>query len=103
MGRAIAENSASMYLLGQTEETVESACERSGRLSLSEGGFHTLRTVHNSGRVLRNLYQIEEWYGVGRLIVGDFQKPLYSTDPVDVNAIDQFVKQGLSIQRLSRL
>ncbi|MDF4336185.1 hypothetical protein P3383_23710, partial [Vibrio parahaemolyticus] len=35
--------------------------------------------------------------GVGRLIVGDFQKLLYSTDPVDVNAIDQFVKQGMSI------
>jgi len=35
--------------------------------------------------------------GVGRLIVGDFQKLLYSTDPVDVNAIDQFVNQGLSV------
>lgn len=40
VGRAIAENSASMYLLGQTEETVESV-KRSGRLTLSEGGFHT--------------------------------------------------------------
>lgn len=40
VGRAIAENSASMYLLGQTEETVESV-KRSGRLTLSDGGFHT--------------------------------------------------------------
>ena len=73
VGRAIAENSASMYLLGQTEETVESV-KRSGRLTLSKTGM-----------------------GVGRLIVGDFQKLLYSTDPGDVDAIDQYVKRGLSI------
>lgn len=62
VGRAIAENSASMYLLGQTEETVESV-KRSGRLTLSEGGFHTQDGTHHPGRVLRNLYQIEERHG----------------------------------------
>ncbi len=51
-----------MYLLGQTEETVESV-KRSGRLTLSEGGFHTQNGTHHPRRVLRNLYQIEERYG----------------------------------------
>ncbi|CDL64405.1 IncF plasmid conjugative transfer pilus assembly protein TraC [Klebsiella pneumoniae IS39] len=97
MGRAIAENSASMYLLGQTEETVESV-KRSGRLTLSEGGFHTLKTVHTIQGVYSEIFiKSKSGMGVGRLIVGDFQKLLYSTDPVDVNAIDQFVKQGMSI------
>ena len=97
VGRAIAENSASMYLLGQTEETVESV-KRSGRLTLSEGGFHTLKTVHTIQGVYSEIFiKSKSGMGVGRLIVGDFQKLLYSTDPVDVNAIDQFVKQGMSI------
>lgn len=97
VGRAIAENSASMYLLGQTEETVESV-KRAGRLALSDGGFHTLKTVHTIQGVYSEIFiKSKSGMGVGRLIVGDFQKLLYSTDPVDVNAIDQFVNQGLSV------
>ena len=48
VGRAIAENSASMYLLGQTEKTVESV-KRTGRLAyLTE--VSTLKTVpYHSG------------------------------------------------------
>lgn len=97
VGRAIAENSASMYLLGQTEETVESV-KRSGRLALSEGGFHLLRTVHTIQGVYSEIFiKAKTGMGVGRLIVGEFQKLLYSTDPVDVNAIAQFTKQGMGI------
>jgi len=102
VGRAIAENSASMYLLGQTEETVESV-KRSGRLSLSEGGFHTLKSVHTIQGVYSEIFiKSKTGMGVGRLIVGDFQKLLYSTDPVDVNAIDGFIKQGFSLPEAIR-
>jgi len=97
VGRAIAENSASMYLLGQTEETVESV-KRNGRLTLSEGGFNILKTVHTVQGIYSEIFiKSKSGMGVGRLIVGDFQKLLYSTDPNDVNAIDQYVKRGLSI------
>lgn len=97
VGRAIAENSASMYLLGQTEETVESV-KRSGRLTLSEGGFNILKTVHTVQGIYSEIFiKSKTGMGVGRLIVGDFQKLLYSTDPRDVDAIDQYVKRGLSI------
>tara|TARA_Y100000310_G_scaffold73042_2_gene69193 strand:+ start:2857 stop:5304 length:2448 start_codon:yes stop_codon:yes gene_type:complete len=97
VGRAIAENSASMYLLGQTEETVESV-KRSGRLTLSEGGFNILKTVHTVQGIYSEIFiKSKTGMGVGRLIVGDFQKLLYSTDPGDVDAIDQYVKRGLSI------
>ncbi|MNS77253.1 hypothetical protein D3C72_1108320 [compost metagenome] len=86
-----------MYLLGQTEETVESV-KRAGRLALSDGGFHTLKTVHTIQGVYSEIFiKSKAGMGVGRLIVGDFQKLLYSTDPVDVNAIDQFVNQGLTV------
>ena len=97
VGRAIAENSASMYLLGQTEETVESV-KRSGRLSLSEGGFHTLKTVHTIlGAYSEIFIKSKTGIGVGRLIVGDFQKLLYSTDPDDIRDINKYVAQGLNI------
>ena len=97
VGRAIAENSASMYLLGQTEETVESV-KRSGRLTLSEGGFNILKTVHTVQGIYSEIFiKSKTGMGVGRLIVGDFQKLLSSTDPRDVDAIDQYVKRGLSI------
>lgn len=97
VGRAITENSASMYLLGQTEETVESV-KRSGRLSFSEGGFNLLKTVHTVPGIYAEIFvKSKTGMGVGRLIVGEFQKLLYSTDPVDVNAIEQYVKEGFSI------
>ncbi|TDX26801.1 conjugal transfer ATP-binding protein TraC [Modicisalibacter xianhensis] len=97
VGRAIAENSASMHLLGQTEETVESV-RREGRLTLSEGGFNMLRTVHTVAGVYSEIFvKSKSGMGVGRLIVGEFQKLLYSTDPVDVNAIAQHRKRGLGV------
>jgi len=94
VGRAIAENSASMYLLGQTEETVESV-KRSGRLTLSDSGFNILKTVHTVQGIYSEIFiKSKSGMGVGRLIVGDFQKLLYSTDPRDVDAIDQYIKRG---------
>ncbi len=97
VGRAIAENSASMYLLGQTEETVESV-KRSGRLTFSEAGFNILKTVHTVQGIYSEIFiKSKTGVGVGRLIVGEFQKLLYSTDPRDVNAISQYTKQGMSM------
>lgn len=97
VGRAIAENSASMYLLGQTEEAVESV-KRSGRLTLPDAGFRLLKTVHTIAGVYSEIFiKTKVGIGIGRLIVGDFQKLLYSTDPVDVNAIQCFQDKGYSV------
>ncbi len=97
VGRAIAENSSSMYLLGQTEETVESV-KRSGRLSLSEGGYAMLKTVHTVAGVYSEIFiKSKAGMGIGRLVVSDFQKLLYSTDPNDVSAIKSHTDRGLPI------
>jgi len=97
VGRAIAENSASMYLLGQTEEAIESVKENK-HLTLSEGGFSALKTVHTVQGVYSEIFvKSKSGIGIGRLIVGEFQKLLYSTDPVDVNAIEGYTQQGLSV------
>lgn len=94
VGQAIAENSASMHLLGQTSETVDSV-KKDGRLSLSPGGYHQLKSVHTVTGVYSEIFvKSKNGMGIGRLIVGEFQKLLYSTDPVDVNAIQQYIKRG---------
>lgn len=97
VGRAIAENSANMYLLGQTEETVESI-KRSGRLALSEGGFNILRSTHTIAGVYSEIFiRSNAGVGVGRLVVSDFHKLLYSTHPDDVSAINTYIQQGLNV------
>lgn len=97
VGRAIAENSANMYLLGQTAEAIESV-KSSKRLALSEGGFSLLKSVHTLPGVYSEIFvKSRHGTGVGRLIVGDFQKLLYSTDPNDTHAINLLLKQGKSL------
>lgn len=97
VGRAIAENSSSMHLLGQTTETVESI-RKSGRLTLSEGGFNLLRSVNTISGVYSEIFiRSKTGIGAGRLIVGEYQKLLYSTDPVDRNDINRYKKQGRNV------
>ena len=103
VGQAIAENSSSMYLLGQTEESVESV-RKEKRLALSEGGFNTLLSVHTVPGVYSELFlKTKNGQGVGRLIVPDFQKLLYSTNPVETNHIERHEKSGLSVPEAIRM
>ena len=96
VGRAIAENSATMLLLGQTAETVESV-KKSGYLTMPDPAFDVLRTVNTVAGVYSEIFiKSKKGMGVGRLIVGEFQKLLYSTDPIDVNDINNYRKRGLN-------
>ena len=98
-GQAIAENSASMYLLGQTEETIESVKE-SKRLAVPDFYYRLLKTVHTIAGVYSEIFiKSKAGIGVGRLIVGEFQKLLYSTTPEDVQAIQNYLNQGLTIDQ----
>lgn len=102
VGRAIAENSAHMMMLGQTAETIESV-KRSGRLALSDSGFHMLKTVHTVQGVYSEIFvKARSGWGIGRLIVGEFQKLLYSTRAEDVSDIDKYVKADYSIPEAIR-
>lgn len=97
VGQAIAENSATMLLLGQKDETIDSV-KKAGYLSFSEGTFRTLKTVHTiKGAYSEIFIKANTGAGIGRLIVSDFQKLLYSTDPGDVQAITNLRRQGYSV------
>ena len=96
-GEAIAKNSASMFLLGQTEESVESV-KKTGRLALNDYGYNMLKSVHTIPNVFSEIFlKTKTGIGVGRLIVSDFQKLLYSTAPEDVAAIQRHRDEGLPI------
>lgn len=98
VGRAIAENANMMLLLGQKPETIASIRD-SGRLVLSEAGFNLLSTVASVGGVYSEIF-VKSGHigvGVGRLIVSNFEKMLFSTAPEDVNAIENYTNQGLNV------
>jgi conjugal transfer ATP-binding protein TraC len=97
VGQAIAENSANLLLLGQTAEAVE-ALKASKRLDLADGGYTALKSAHTLAGVYSEIFvKSEAGSGIGRLVVSDFQKLLYSTDPNDWQAIEQERRRGLSL------
>ncbi|MBX2807137.1 MAG: type IV secretion system protein TraC [Cellvibrionaceae bacterium] len=96
-GRAIAENSATTMMLGQKAETIDNI-RREGKLQLSEYDYDQLKSVHTIPSAYSEVFIKSEFgQGVGRLIVNDFQKLLYSTRAEDVNAIKQHCDRGMSV------
>ena len=95
-GKAIAENSANKYLLGQNRETVLSL-EKEGRLDIGEFGYELLKTVHTiPGHYSEIFFMTEYGAGIGRLYVDHFKQILYSTKADDVEAVNKYVARGLS-------
>ncbi|HGM7876875.1 TPA: type IV secretion system protein TraC [Pseudomonas aeruginosa] len=96
-GRAIAENSANTFLLGQKADAIN-MIKKEGRLSLSDGGFNLLRSVHTvRGQYSEIFFMTERGTGIGRLTVDPFSQLLYSTAPDDVQAINNYRNQNLSM------
>ena len=96
-GRAIVENSANLYLLGQKGEVVNQL-EKEQRLPLSPAGYGLLKTVHTvTGHFSEIFFMTDYGSGIGRLVVDDFHKLLYSTRADDVEAIRQLRERGLSV------
>ncbi|QUG93346.1 type IV secretion system protein TraC (plasmid) [Pseudomonas putida] len=94
-GRAIAENSANTFLLGQKADAIN-MIKKECRLSLSDGGFNLLKTVHTMrGQYSEIFFMTEHGSGIGRLTVDHFSQLLYSTAPDDVQAINNHRGRGL--------
>ncbi|MBJ2181682.1 type IV secretion system protein TraC [Pseudomonas veronii] len=95
-GRAIAENSANTFLLGQKDDAIN-IIKKEGRLALSDGGFSILKSVHTiRGQYSEIFFMTESGSGVGRLTVDNFSKLLYSTTPKDVHDINVYVNKGMN-------
>lgn len=95
---AIMENSAHRYLLMQKSESIDKA-KTEGKLSLGDAGFRLLRTV----RTVQNefsevLLNTPFGTGVGRLVVSEYEKLLFSTRAEDVSALRAYRSQGMTLQ-----
>ena len=96
-GRAIARNSSFMFLLGQNPEAIDDVRENK-QLSLPSFGYDVLKTVHTAKGAYSEIFiKRKDSFGIGRLVVGDFHKLLYSTDADDVKDINRWVSQGYSM------
>lgn len=98
IGSAIAENSSSLYLLGQKNETIESI-KKNNRLSLSDGEYELLKSVHTVKGAYSEIFVVSELGNlIGRLIVDPFRALLYSTNPQDINEIETLKTQGFTLE-----
>src|SRR5690606_10741667 len=91
---AMVENSAHMLLLGQKKESIAQVRKES-RLELGEGGFRLLSTVHTvpgdySEILINNAFGI----GVGRLVVSETEKLMFSSKAQDVMSIKNYREKG---------
>lgn len=96
--RAMVENSAHMYLLAQKEDSIEQA-KQENKLHLGgSAAFMALKSVHTvPGEYSEILCKTPYGTGIGRLIVSDFSKLLYSTKAEDVVAIDAEIAKGKTL------
>ena len=98
VGKAISPNSANMFLLGQKPTTLEQV-RKDNQLVMEAWAFNMLKAAHTEAGVFSEIIvSVGQLQCVGRLIVSDFQKLLYSTAPNDVNDIMQYQSQGMGIQ-----
>ena len=65
------------------------------RSALSEGGFELLKTVRTVKGVYSEIFiQSNAGTGIGRLIVSDFEKLMFTTDAADIARINYYVNRG---------
>lgn len=96
-GRAIAENSAALYLLRQKPDAID-AVQKEGRLPLDNWGYTALKSVHTiTGQYSEIMCITPRGTGIGRLILNNFQKVMYSTKPEDVVALKTRRDRGMSL------
>ena len=96
-GQAIIENADFMFLFRQRPESIE-ALKRSQRVSLSDGAYEILKSVHtDSGNYSEVFIYTPVGFTVGRLILDRFSQLLYTTRPDEYGRLKEYIQGGLSI------
>lgn len=94
---AILENSEHMWLLGQKAESI-AMVKKEQRMPLPESAFKLLESVHTvPGEYSEIMVRNSAGIGVGRLVVSEFNKLLYSTAPKDKAARKSYMDRGMSL------
>jgi conjugal transfer ATP-binding protein TraC len=95
--KAILENSAHMWLLSQKSDSL-AILKKENRLPISESAMRLLETVHTQPGEYSEIFVRNAWgIGIGRLVVSDFNKLLYSTSAKDKAAKKSYLDRGYSL------
>jgi len=96
-GQAIIENADFMFLFRQRVESIE-ALKKSQRVSLSEGAYEILKSVHtDSGNYAEAFIYTPVGFTVGRLVLERFSQLLYTTRPDEFGRLNEYIQSGLSV------
>jgi conjugal transfer ATP-binding protein TraC len=95
---AIVENSAHKWFLSQDPESIAVA-RKEGRIQMSEAELMMLESVFTvRGEMSEIMVRSPYGTGIGRLVVSDFCKLLYSTTAQEVEAIKTYRRQGMTLE-----
>ena len=98
-GAAIMENADFMFLLGQRPESIE-ALKQSQRVSLSEGYYDLLKTVHtDTGNYSEIFLYTPMGISIGRIVLDRFEQLLYTNKADEFQLIQQYKNEGLTISK----
>lgn len=97
-GRAILDNTATKLILKQDASSVEHLKQRNA-LGVHESVYDVMKTIDTVAGLFSEVYIMSpRGRGVGRLIVNDFQKLLYSTTPEEEHLIKTKIAGGLTLE-----
>jgi len=95
--KAILENSAHMWLLSQKSDSI-AIIKKENRLPIPDSAMRLLETVHTQPGEYSEIFVRNAWgIGIGRLVVSDFNKLLYSTKAADKAAKKSYIDRGYSL------
>lgn len=93
----IFENSAYKLMLGQSGEAI-GMLEREQRLAIGQHGFNLMRTLRSvPGEYSEIFFHTPYGYGIGRLVVPELARFVYSTTPAEVVRMNDMRAKGLDI------
>lgn len=96
-GQAISANSSFYFLLGQKADEID-AVKEAKQLPFGDWGYDILKTVHTAPKQYSEILSVTPYgMGVGRLVLSNFQKILFSTKAEDVVKLQRLQQQGLSL------
>lgn len=94
-GKAIAENTAHMFMLQMRGESIDDAKE-SKRVGIGEYGFTMLRSVHTvPGKYSEVMLYTRGGWGIVRLVVDRFTQVLFSTKGAERNEVMDAIERGV--------
>ena len=73
------------------------------KLSLSDGEYEALKSVHSLSGVYSEIFAItSNSHLIGRLIVDPLKKIIYSTKPKDVAYVNACLSKGVTFEEMSK-